>query len=137
MHSQIIAALLLVLAAVVLGQRSPQCPNPMPEACVEDPCEGATCPRFTSTLNCCPELLHGECTASWYRPNARRPINSDLCFRNIEYCTPTKCNQNRICVEEVVPCSRPNCDFQAVTAKCELSPQPMPVSSCDLVSLSW
>ena len=133
MQVQVVVGFLLI--AVAVGQPSPQCPNPRPSVCVEDPCEKATCPRFTTPLTCCPELVNGNCTARWYQPNARRPINLGQCFKNINYCTPTRCRSNRICVEEVVPCSRPNCNFQAITAKCELPPQPMPVSSCDLVGV--
>ena len=134
MHLQGVVLLLAALAGISLGQTEFECPNPAPSECAgRNPCDDATCPRFTSTLNCCPETLNGECTARFYRPGARRAVSPNLCFRNIEYCTPTKCNANRVCVEEVVPCTRENCDHQAITVKCELITAAIPVADCSLV----
>lgn len=133
MYFQSVLLLVVVLVGTALGQREFACPNPTPAECAGNPCDSATCPRFTS-VNCCPEVLEGECTARFYRGNARRqPLKPTLCFKNIEYCTPTRCNANRVCVEEVVPCTRENCDTQAITAKCELIAAPLPVTDCDQV----
>lgn len=134
MYLQTAALFLVVLVGATSGQGEFECPNPTPSECASNnPCDDATCPRFTSPLNCCPEVINGECTPRFYRTNARRPINPNVCLRNINYCTPTRCNVNRVCVEEVVLCTRPNCNFQAITAKCELIATPLPVIDCDQV----
>lgn len=132
MHFQSIVLLVVAFVGISSGQREFECPNSIPAECASNPCDTATCPRFTS-VNCCPEVLNGECTARFYRRNARRPVNPELCFKNVEYCTPTKCNANRVCVEMVVPCRRDNCDTQAITAKCEQIAEPLPVTDCALV----
>lgn len=136
MHVTSIPIVLTVLVGITSAQF--ECPNSIPDLCLQDnPCDKATCPRFVTPLHCCPEVVNGKCSASFYRPNTRRPINPKLCFRNINYCTQTKCKGNRMCVEEVIPCIRGNCDLQTITAKCELIPQPLPPTDCEQVSYNY
>ena len=137
MSSSTILSVLLLACTAFAQQEMFECPNPECTSAELNPCSNATCPRFTSGVQCCPEVLNGRCTASFYlqNPQIRRPLNPDLCFRNVEYCTPERCNEKRVCVEEVIPCTRPGCNFQAIKARCQRIEEPMPVVDCDQVSV--
>lgn len=105
-----------------------------PAECTVNPCDTERCPRYTSRLTCCPEVADGACVARFYRPGTTRAVDPDTCYRGIEYCEDKECNRNRICAEEVIPCTGPNCDFQRVQAKCEIRPELLPVADCSMVS---
>lgn len=125
---------LLVLVSFALAQRSERS-CPLPPECQDNPCETERCPRYPNAT-CCPEYMASEdkCIAQFYGGiggNARRPY--DNCFRNINPCTPSTCTANRMCVEDVIPCTFTGCDYVRIKARCELVVQ-QPPTSCEDVS---
>lgn len=122
--------------AVASSQRivRPDCPRYV--HCLVNPCDGLSCPRYTDA-ECRPDYCNGECRADFFRGTTNvtsrcgnaRPASS---------CTEKTCSDERVCVEEEVPCPRDRprerCpDPPRMKVKCMVMEQPQPVTDCSAV----
>lgn len=127
---------LLTIFALILGSALAQreCGR-VPVECKEfNPCVTARCPRFTSTLDCCPEIFDGKCAARFYRRDALRPIEPGRCFFEIEFCRNDTCKGGWKCVEQRFPCTTIGCDHVRIKTSCERRRGPVPIVDSDRVS---
>ena len=122
--------LVVVAAAVAISHcqpAEPDCPNPV--RCAADPCATATCPGFREgAVECRGEFCHGECRAEFYRGSKDVTDRCDL-----PSCDSTECPPRRACMEEEVPCDKPNCVVRRVKITCEQVEQPQPPSDCSAI----
>ena len=119
---------MLVLMCVGISAQD-DCPDPILE-CAVNPCQDQVCNRFFNA-DCRPNLCHGGlCTANFFFRGRNVTERCDA-----ETCDEKPCNENRQCMEVVVPpeCppQEPDCR-QVINAQCILMEFDRPMTCQDV-----